>query len=110
MEVFKKILADEAEYKLSEETMDKFCSYMEEIHLKRYDYMIKSDVIFCIGQQLVDLHDSGHQQAAVGILVLAVVLLQQRIQIAPTFSELLHDEGDQTILICRNGHDIEVFL
>ena len=42
MEEFKKILAEEAEYKLSAETMDKFCACMEEIHLKRYDYMIKS--------------------------------------------------------------------
>ena len=42
MEEFKKILAEEAEYKLSDETMNKFCSLMEEVHLKRYDYMIKS--------------------------------------------------------------------
>lgn len=42
MEEFKKILAEEALFKLSDEIMDRFCSYMEEIHLKRYDYMIKS--------------------------------------------------------------------
>lgn len=42
MEEFKKILAEEAEYKLSDETMDLFCSLMEEVHLKKYDYMIKS--------------------------------------------------------------------
>ena len=42
MEDFKKRLAEEAEYKLSEETMNMFCSCMEEVHIKKYDYMIKS--------------------------------------------------------------------
>jgi CRP-like cAMP-binding protein len=42
MEDFKKILAEEALFRLSDETMDRFCSYMEEVQLKRYDYMIKS--------------------------------------------------------------------
>ena len=42
MEDFKKRLAEEAEFKLSEETMNLFCSCMEEVHIKKYDYMIKS--------------------------------------------------------------------
>lgn len=42
MEEFKKALADEAPFKLSEEALDYFCSYMEEIRLKRYDPIIKS--------------------------------------------------------------------
>ena len=42
IEDFKKVLADEAEYKLSDKAMDLFCACMEEVHLKRYDYMIKS--------------------------------------------------------------------
>ncbi|MBR6756949.1 MAG: Crp/Fnr family transcriptional regulator [Bacteroidaceae bacterium] len=42
MEEFKKVLAEEASFKLSDETMNRFCSLMEEVHLKRYDYMIKS--------------------------------------------------------------------
>ncbi len=42
MEEFKKVLAEEASFKLSEETMNCFCALMEEVHLKRYDYMIKS--------------------------------------------------------------------
>ena len=42
IEDFKKVLADEAEYKLSDKAMDMFCACMEEVHLKRYDYMIKS--------------------------------------------------------------------
>ena len=41
MEEFKKILSDEAVYKLPESVMDTFCSYMEEIKLKRYDPVIK---------------------------------------------------------------------
>lgn len=42
MEEFKKVLAEEAPFKLSDEMMDLFCSCMEEVRLKRYDYMIKS--------------------------------------------------------------------
>ena len=41
MEELKKNLADEAVYKLPETVMDTFCSYMEEIKLKRYDPVIK---------------------------------------------------------------------
>lgn len=42
MEEFKKTLAEEAPFKLSDEMMNTFCSHMEKVHLKRYDYMIKS--------------------------------------------------------------------
>lgn len=42
MEEFKKALADEAPYKLSEKMMDYFCSCMEEISLKRYDVIVKA--------------------------------------------------------------------
>ena len=42
MEDFKKALSEEAEFKMSSEVMDLFCSCMEEVHLKKYDYMIKS--------------------------------------------------------------------
>lgn len=39
---FKKILADEAPFKLSNETMDKFCSIMKPIKLKKRDILIDS--------------------------------------------------------------------
>lgn len=45
MENFKKILADEAPFKLSGETMDKFCNIMKPMYLKKKDILIDSGKI-----------------------------------------------------------------
>ena len=45
MENFRKILADEAPFKLSNETMDKFCSIMKPLSLKKKDILIDSGKI-----------------------------------------------------------------
>lgn len=45
MEVFRKKLADEAPFKLSNETMDKFCSLMTPLSLKKKDILIDSGKI-----------------------------------------------------------------
>lgn len=45
MDNFKKVLSQEAPYQLSDEMMDKFCSFMEVVQLKRYDLLIKQGVV-----------------------------------------------------------------
>lgn len=45
MEEFKKLLSEEAPFKLSDAMMDIFCASMEEVRLKRYDVLIKSGVL-----------------------------------------------------------------
>ncbi len=45
MQEFKRILSDEAPFKLSDEMLDTFISYMEEVPLKRYDLLMKSGTV-----------------------------------------------------------------
>ncbi|MBQ5775989.1 MAG: Crp/Fnr family transcriptional regulator [Bacteroidaceae bacterium] len=45
MDEFKKLLSQEAPYKLSDEMMEVFCSSMEVVKLKRYDMLIKSGAV-----------------------------------------------------------------
>ena len=45
MDEFKKLLSQEAPYKLSDEMMEVFCSSMEVMKLKRYDMLIKSGAV-----------------------------------------------------------------
>jgi CRP-like cAMP-binding protein len=45
MEEFKRILALEAPFQLSDEMMNIFCASMEEMKLKRYDVLVKAGVV-----------------------------------------------------------------
>lgn len=80
MEKFKKALSDEAPFKLSAETMDKFCSIMEEKHLKKRDVMIQcgelNDNIYIVKEGIVRrTHMDGDKEVTVAFALAGTVIM-----------------------------------
>lgn len=80
MENLKKALAEEAPFKLSEEVMDKFCSLMEEKHLKKRDVMIQcgelNDNIYIVKEGILRRsHMDGDKEVTVAFALTGTVII-----------------------------------
>lgn len=80
MKEFKKALADEAPFKLSEEVMDKFCSIMEEKHLKKREVLIQSgefnDNIYIVKEGILRRsHMDGDKEVTVAFALAGTVIM-----------------------------------
>lgn len=80
MENFKKALAEEAPFKLSEEVMDKFCGIMEEKRIKKREVLIQSgefnDNIYIVKEGILRRsHMDGDKEVTVAFALAGTVIM-----------------------------------
>ena len=80
MKKFKQALSEEAPFKLSDEVMDRFCSLMEEKHLKKGDVLIEcgelNDNIYIVKEGILRRsHMDGDKEVTIAFALTGTVII-----------------------------------